>query len=342
MLICACVLAGFCTDTCLPVSYAGRVAQENVAIMRICVIANPSAGGGRVRRMGPALREQIARCLPGAEVLETSAAGEAAALARQSVLEGVGRLVALGGDGTTNEILNGIMREGKALNPALELGIVSCGTGCDMARGLGWPEDPMQQIERLATASAIPSDVGQVTWMRTGSACGVSYFLNTASFGISGWVNRTMRTAGAFRLLGGKMAYFHTVLKTLARHGAQRVRLTIDDGEPVEHVLLIGAACIGPYFGGGIRIAPGALRDDARLDFVSIRHASLGRIMRHIGKIYSGRHFELPEVTLHSARVILAEPAVAEEDIPIECDGECCGSLPVRIEVLPGALRLLQ
>ena len=100
MLICACVLAGFCTDTCLPVSYAGRVAQENVAIMRICVIANPSAGGGRVRRMGPALREQIARCLPGAEVLETSAAGEAAALARQSVLEGVGRLVALGGDGT--------------------------------------------------------------------------------------------------------------------------------------------------------------------------------------------------------------------------------------------------
>lgn len=310
--------------------------------MTTCLIVNPHAGRGRLRRIWPRLQARLQSGMGPVETLETSAPAEATALTAEALRRGATRVIAIGGDGTANEVLNGFFESGQLIQPEAALGVISCGTGSDFARTIGWPADPLQQAERLAKASPQPTDMGRVVFTDGADASPDRYFLILASFGLSGRINREVNEGRVFRSLGGQVAYFHAVLKTLISHRAHAIRLSADGRDLGTQELLTATVCNGRFVGGGMFMAPGASIEDGLLDAVTVANTPFLRVLRNIPKLYSGRHVDLPEVSTYRVKEFRAEPANPGDETFVETDGDIVGRLPAVFQVVPSALRVLR
>jgi len=302
--------------------------------MAVGVVVNPAAGGGRLSAVWPELRGMLEARLGPLSVLETKRSGEGRELAVQHVRDGARLVIAAGGDGTANEVVDGLLLAGGGP----ELGVISVGTGRDFVRTLGGHGDPKAAVEAIGSGRTRRIDAGRVTYRADDGTTGVRHFLNVASLGVSGPTVRAVNRSKQGKAVHGKAAfYYHTVMELL-KYRPQDVRVRFEDGETIDVRTALVVAANGRYFGSGMMIAPEAAIDDGQFDVLVYRAEGKLRMVLDFNMIYRGAHVSLPRVTIKRCRWFEVEP-VGDAAI-VEVDGESPGRIPARFEVVPGALML--
>jgi YegS/Rv2252/BmrU family lipid kinase len=304
--------------------------------MKTVVIANPRAGGGKVGRRWARLQTAITAALGPAEPRFTEGSGHATTLTRQALAEGFERVLVVGGDGTVNEVVNGFFGDdGSSLAPECVLGVISAGTGGDFARSVGLCDLPTERL--LAEATVAPADVGRAELMGHDGRMVTRHFLNISSLGSSGvvvdMVNHTTKRFGA------KASFLWGTVKGLLRYENQPMRVRVD-GEVHEGLVNIVAIANGRYFGGAMKVAPGALVDDGLFDVVIVGDVGLGAFLGVSRKLYRGEHLGHPAIRVFQAREVSVE-TLGTQPVLLDMDGEQPGRLPVSYRILPGALKLM-
>lgn len=304
--------------------------------MSVGVVVNPAAGGGRLSAAWPQLAQMLEAKLGPLSVLQTQHAGQGRELAVQHVRNGAALVIAAGGDGTANEVVDGLLLAGGGP----ELGVISVGTGRDFIRTLGGHADLSAAVDAIGSGRTRRIDAGRVTYRADDGTTGARHFLNVASLGVSGPTVRAVNRSKQGRAVHGKAAfYYHTVMELL-KYRSQDVRVRFDDGEVVDVRTALIVAANGRYFGSGMMIAPDATIDDGHFDALVYRAEGKLRMILDFNLIYRGAHVSLPRVKLKRCRWFEVEPTGHGDDAIIEVDGESPGRIPARFEVMAGALTL--
>jgi diacylglycerol kinase (ATP) len=289
------------------------------------VIVNPTAGGGRAARALPWLRERL-DLRPEARIEITARQGDAEALAADAADAGHDRIIVIGGDGTVQEVVNGLL----AGSAPPELGIVPLGSGNDLARSLGLPAElgsawrvAMGRVMRRTDVARARNGDGTERWF--GSAGGIGFDAQVAA---------AMIDRGGWQ--AGRAGYLLTTLNELRRFSNRPLRLTVD-GFSSDHQVLLVAIANGAYYGGGMRIAPEARPDDGMLDICIVGDISRMTAIRQLPNLYRGTHVRHPQVSLAKGRNIEVDGDAATR---VHLDGEPFGGLPLSVSVVPGALEV--
>lgn len=302
---------------------------------RIAVIVNPVSAGGRTGRRWPALHATMREVLDDFTVFTTQYRDHATVLTKQALRSGYTRIVSVGGDGTHHEILNGFFDGYLPINPAASLAIVPQGTGSDLARTLGIAKS-RDAIEMIRHGRSMQIDIGRVTFTRWDGEPGVRYFINIADFGIGGAI--VQRIEGSKRRLGTTLAYLWGLLRTLATFKPQHLTLQIG-GALIEGDFLDVIVANGQYYGGGIRVARSARLDSGHFEVICVPQVPFWEALPNLLKLYDGSFVENPRwaKTFQASRIVAQSP----EKVLIDLDGEGPGTLPLAIEILPAALKLV-
>lgn len=299
------------------------------------VVINPAARGGEVGRNLSAIREQIARLLPGATVHLTGGQGGARQIAQREASAGAGVIVAMGGDGTLSEVVDGVLSSG-AQPGSVALGLLPAGTGGDFKRLLREPFGLEVLSRQIRDESPPLIDAGRIELRDDAGGVTSRHFVNIASFGIAGLIDRIVNRSS--KRLGGKTTFLLATLQAAAQYRPARIRLRVDNDDVGVFDINNIAVANGRYFGGGMFIAPRALLNDGLLDVVILPHEPIHRGLRTLRHIYRGDHLDRSPVRYARGRVI---EATLEGENPawVDVDGEAPGFAPLRIEVVSNALR---
>jgi len=329
---------------------------------RPLVIVNPSAGSGRTGRDLSHLLVGIRGAVGEVDVAETRRRGDATAHGAAAARERRLLVIGLGGDGTLDEIVNGMLgapggprtAAGAATSAASAaaqvpaLGIVGTGTGGDYGRSLGIPHELGAYLAALQGGADRAVDVGWARFPDLGGRTVERHWINVLSAGVGGLVDRYTAAAPAF--LGGRVAYAQATVRAIVTCRRVRLRCRYTDPEGARRELLLHAhavaVCNGRTFGGGMNIAPMARLDDGLLEVVVFQTRTRWRLVRKLGTVYRGTHILEPGVEHFTCRELEMGP----EDwpprrpraglFPLDVDGDALGDVPVTAGVARGALRV--
>jgi YegS/Rv2252/BmrU family lipid kinase len=254
-------------------------------------------------------------------------AGHLTDLAREAAGSGA-LLVVVGGDGSVNEVVNGVAGSGA------EIAILASGTGQDFGRTYGIPTRFDDAVRVALAGSARTVDVGRVRYRTDHGAEAERLFVNVGSVGMSGAV--AARANASSKALGGRVTFFSALTRVFLGWKNTDVTVTFDDGvrRGRMHDVIVAN---GRWHGGGMKLAPDARPDDGLFDLVLIGDVTKIDFLTTAPKLYRGSHVTHPRVeVLRSAAVAID----AEEPLPIEIEGEPVGTTPARFEIVPGALRV--
>lgn len=303
------------------------------------VIVNPTAAHGAVGREWPRLRSyMLSRGLAFVDSL-TEAPGHATELARDATRAGYSTVVAVGGDGTVNEVVNGLVDGhdvGSNRAPQSALGLISRGTGCDLVRTLGMRrvQDAVSVLaDRQATTTI---DLGEILMERNGQQTR-RLFVNVAGFGFDGEVvNGLLMSERNAKQMGGTIPYLLQVGRLILAYRAKNFRSRIDE-ERAEGKRTGIFACNGRFFGGGMKVAPGADVSDGLFDVVTIDALPPLGLLARVPAIYTGWHVRMTAVKVQRAREVHVD---TEDHLLLQADGELIGEAPATIRILPRALEV--
>lgn len=310
--------------------------------LRPLLVVNPRSGGGRTGRTFGDIRHSIEASLGPVDVEMTERPGHGIELARAAVEAGHSLVVAVGGDGTLNEVCSGVMAAGE-MGQAARVGLIAQGTGGDFRRTLGIEHRLDRYLEALSSGRERKMDVGRFRYRAPDGSRRERCFINILSAGMGGLVDRYVARAPS--VVGGKAAYFLASLGALVSCRVGRLRCqTTRQGKTEDKRLstYLVAICNGRYFGSGMMVAPMAAPDDGAFEVVSLGAPSKTAFALSSRKIYSGSHMSDPGVEHFSCdRIDLdLENEDARDVFLLDVDGEPLGGLPVSIELVPGALTL--
>ena len=291
------------------------------------IIVNPTAGGGRAGRLVPWLRERLAT-RPEIRLEVTGRPGEAEALAAAALREGRGRVVAVGGDGTVQEVVNGLCHAADAM---ASLGIVPVGSGNDLARSLALPSDPAEAWRAAIGRVTRSIDVARAT----NGAGRERSFASAGGIGFDAQVAAAMTDRRGWR--ASRAGYLLTAIAELRRFENRPVRVRLDGAEPIIGPAFMVAFANGAFYGGGMRIAPDARVDDGLLDVCVVADISRLTALGQVPNLYRGTHVRHAAVTMHRAVTIEIEGA---DGTTAHLDGEPFGGLPLRVTLEPGRLEV--
>lgn len=303
------------------------------------IIVNPTSAGGDTARIWAKTASEVHRHLGAFAVEFTRAPGHGKQIALDAAKQGRKLIVACGGDGTINEVANGILESGEQA----ELGILPSGTGGDFRRTFNISINPAQAAADLKNGKTETIDVGRVTFVDENGVSVSHYFLGVASFGISTSVINRVKADKPFawlpRAISGRAGFAWSTLQTTLEMKHTRALVTLDDGREREVSVVNFCIANARYFGGGMKIAPDAKLDDGLFDVVMIGEISSAKILANSYKLYAGTHLDVAEVHHAHARKVVVKPA-ADEKIRFETDGELPGFLPAVFEIAPRALKI--
>ena len=296
------------------------------------VIVNPVGSGGRVRRLWPELQQVLRESGLEFSAELTERPWHAAEIARRALDQGFRHFVAVGGDGTVHEVLNGLVVDG-TIDPAVSLSIVTGGTGCDLVRILGVPRDPVQAARGVAGGHVRRLDIGELHCQRAGKPHR-RYFVNVAGLGFDGEVcDRVNRSSKA---IGGTIPYLSSLVFTLFAYRNKDVVLKFD-GQSQSGTYNSVVVCNGQYFGGGMWICPPAVPDDDIFDVVILKDLNNLEFLANVSRVYKGTHLSHPKVQHFQAAEISVE---SRQRMFIQAEGEVVGEAPATFRILPSALNL--
>ncbi len=297
----------------------------------IKVILNPVAGQGYGAKIEPELRRLLQAEGLNFDLVRTARPWHAAELAEQAIGDGFETIVAAGGDGTTNEVVNGLMAASEN-GASGTLGIIPVGSGSDFANTAGVPPHLPGACHRLANGQTRTMDVGRVTL--PGQA--PRYFDNTVNVGFGGAVTLEARKVKRLR---GIALYLPVVLKVIfLYYKAPSVTIEYDEQELALRAVMISVAN-GPREGGGFYVAPQAQPDDGLFDLCIVREVSRLAMLGLVPHFMKGTHVGREPVTMARARrVTISSP----DDLVAHMDGEvlCTDSHRIEFEILPRRLRV--
>ena len=300
--------------------------------MKTVAIVNPTAGYRRARRVWPRLLASLGE--PGARVATwwTEWPGHAETLAARARREGFDRVVAVGGDGTLLEVVNGLWWESRGLQPSV--GVVPFGTGCDYLRSFDLGPTLRDQVMTALGEATLRVSVGEVRLQGLDGQPRQRVFVNVLGLGFDARVITRFRQQ-RFRL-PGKMAYFVSGLKELRRLTHHRITGTLD-GRGLSTDAMLVAIGLGRYFGGGMMITPGASPESGHFHVVLAQKLSRLELLGLLPGLYFGKHLDHPRVTAAYAGQITLN---ADPPAYVEAEGEVEGTTPIEVAIRPRALRI--
>lgn len=288
--------------------------------MELALIVNPAAGGGRVRRRWPELELELRRRGVNWQTFWTEDAGHGTALAKAACREGYDAVIAVGGDGTLNEVVNG------TAGTDVPVGLIPLGTGVDFSRTAGLPTSPDKALDIILSGNIRRVDLGVVN---------DRYFCNVAGTGFDATVADRVNRSGKKR--GGYIPYLQAVFQTLFTYRNTPLKVSVDD-TTYETKSLLMAVANGRYYGGGFMICPDAELSDGRFDVCIVGDVDKLTTMLLLPSTLKGGHRDHPKVTFARARRVVVE---GPSELRIQADGELIGSLPASFEMKQAALPML-
>ncbi|XP_073025890.1 sphingoid long-chain bases kinase 2, mitochondrial isoform X2 [Primulina eburnea] len=311
----------------------------------IVFVVNPRGANGRTgkewKKLLPYLQSRLgSEC----NICESLTAGPCHAIdiTREAIREGADAIIAVGGDGTLHEVVNGFFWGGKPVanndSTALHttaLGLIPLGTGSDFARTLGWKNDPYDSIDRIAKGMRSHIDVGFIS----GERGEPHYFINVADAHLSAKAGYYASRYKKF----GNLCYVIGALQAFFSHHNQDLRIKVDDGD-WEVFSQVTALCIGnaKYFGGGMKISPNADPSSGDFEVVILQDFKWYDFVLKLHKLYNGTHLSVNNVSSRRACSIEVQEIVRSGDIFVQSDGEHLGFLPRKFSILPGAIEMIR
>jgi diacylglycerol kinase (ATP) len=293
-------------------------------------LVNPASANGSTGRRWPELaRRAAAAGLEGA-TLFSERPGHLAELAREAALDGAELLVVVGGDGSVNEVANGLAGLGR--QP--EVAVVPRGTGWDFSRTFGIPRKIDDAVQVALEGDVRTIDLGRASYRAWDGSDATTSFANVASAGMSGAIAK--RANETTKALGGKASYLWATFAVFSGWAATEIEVAVD-GERRAGPMFDVVVANGRFFGGGLEICPDAEPDDGLFDVLTIGDVTKRDLVQTMPKMYRGTHLPHPKAELLRGSSVTV---TSETPLPIELDGEQPGTTPVTFEVAAGALRL--
>jgi len=309
---------------------------------QLCLIVNPRSGAGATGQRLDELRREADRWFAQWVLRTTEGPGHATQLAAEAVSEGFGVVVAVGGDGTASETVNGLFEEDHIRDPDVVFTTIPAGTGSDLVRTLRVPKDFEAALRIAATGETRPSDVAHVVYTPPGTdETEGRICVNVAGFGLSGEV--VLRANQSSKRFGGTATFLGASMRSLAAYRPAHARVIWTGEDGADHTwegsLLTAFVANGAYCGGGMWVGRGGSMQDGLLDLVLVPRLPLHKALVNFPRLYMGTTERTAGVMRE--RIVSLE-AESEGVVPVllDVDGEQPGGLPIRIRVLPGVLKI--
>jgi YegS/Rv2252/BmrU family lipid kinase len=294
-------------------------------------LVNPASNNGSTGKRWPELAHRAAQLGLQGETLFSDRPGHLIELAERATRDGAEVVVAVGGDGTLNEVVNGLMRGGATA----ELATIPLGTGMDFIRTYSIPNRFEDAVRTALSTTTRTIDVGRVSYRTWGGEAAERYVANVGSVGMSAAV--AQRANGMSKALGGKTTFFYALVRVFLEWENTQVRVELEGGEVREARMHDVIVANGRWHGGAMLLAPDAEPDDGLFDVVLIGDINKRDFVTTSPKIYKGTYVRHPKVDVLRATAVTVD---APERLPIELDGEQVGTTPARFEIVPRALRV--
>lgn len=305
------------------------------------VIVNPKSAGGSTRERWSAVASDLRAHFGPFTVAFTKCEGDGIRLAETAAKAGREFIIACGGDGTINEVANGILNSGCDA----ELGILPSGTGGDFRRSIDMPTSPRDAARALREGKTRTIDAGKVTFETDEGETVSRHFLNISSVGLAASIIERVKGNSALEWLPasgvrGRAAFALSALQEFAGLDAFRIRVKFDHDKEADISTLSFCVANARFFGGGMKIAPDAKLNDGFFDIINIGDIKTAKVILNAYTLYSGTHIGLAEVKSRKAKRIEIKAIDSAKQPRMEIDGELNGTLPAVYEIIPNALRL--
>jgi len=299
------------------------------------VILNPVAGNGRAAKQWTSIHRLLQEAGIEFDHTTSTARGDATNIARDIIKQGGRHIIGIGGDGTNNEILNGIMQSSVPTS-SITYGVIPVGTGNDWIRTHQIPKNARKAIQLIKAGKTRLQDVGLVTYTSEGQQK-ERYFMNVAGMCYDAICVKASEDRGIFA--SNKILYLYLLFSCLRGFVAPRGRVFFDGKTDEDNYYLINVG-VCRYSGGGMQLVPHSIPDDGQFALTLARNLSKSEVIRATPLLYNGNAGKHPKVDLYYAKSIRVE-APTSEPILLEVDGEFLGGTPVEFTLLEKALNVI-
>lgn len=310
--------------------------SSEMAKDRWIAIVNPNAGVRKAGQEWPAVSDLLSNAGVDFRSAFTEFPGHADQLVAEAIKEGFRNVIVAGGDGTLNEVANGIFKQPYCEPSEITVGMIPIGSGNDWCRTLGIPIQFRESVEIIREKRTLLQDVGKVQYSYDEQSC-IRYFLNVAGLGYDALVAHKTNLQ-KLKGMGGPLSYLYFVFASLLQFRFPDAVVTIDGCEVFRGDLFSMNVGICKYSGNGMMQVPYAIPDDGLLDVTLIRKTSKLTAIRYATKLYDGTLVNLPIVSTYRGKIVTVE---SSKQIFMEVDGESVGYTPFTFGILPQALRVV-
>jgi YegS/Rv2252/BmrU family lipid kinase len=303
------------------------------------IIVNPKSGNGRGKKVGELLALKLKNdSAAGIKLVVTKHANEATMLTRLAISDGAGLIIAVGGDGTIHEVINGFFNNGKVINEDCHLGIINCGTGAGLAGTMKLPESIEDQLLIALGNKTKWIDIGMIQYTDEQGESVKRHFISECQTGIGG---KVASSVGPFlKHFGGTLGFGISALFQAVTMKARKVEVVMDEKMEYSGRLIGLVVGNGSECAGGMKLTPGAKTDDGKLDLLLIHNMNMLQRLVSLKKVYTGSHIYTPNFSLKRAGKI---EVTTSFPWPLEVDGEVIGSIgerTLKVHVIPKALKI--
>jgi diacylglycerol kinase (ATP) len=290
--------------------------------LRAKIIVNPEAGRGKAEKAIPVIRKMFASSKTEFDIYVTKGPGDATNEANRAVQQGYDSVISAGGDGTANEVVNGIAGHD------VTLGIIPCGSGNDLAISMEIPESIDQACEVILKGKTRKRDLGRVI---------DRYFANAVGIGFDAAVAKTVNRCLKSCPVRGIPLYTLAIFKTLLQYKGCEACVTIDNEPAINLQPLLIAVGIGKTYGGGIPIVPYAIPDDGLYDVCTVEAVSSLEVIAKLPKALKGTHINDPKARLARGKSVRVQLSTV---MPLHMDGEVFEADSMEFSIIPGGLEV--
>jgi YegS/Rv2252/BmrU family lipid kinase len=298
-------------------------------------IVNLTAGGGKTKKDWPLIAQILQKEGIRYEPFFTERRLHASIIARTKIKEGYSKIIVVGGDGTMNEVINGVFAQRRIHTTGVMLGMISVGTGNDWAKTFNIPSDYEGAVRTIKQQKTFIQDAGLVTYQRNGKMWN-RYFINIAGMGFGARVverSNIMKTRGK----SGPLLYFYNIFTSLMGYRSKKAVIEIDGTSYNRKIFSLNVG-IGKYNGGGMIQVPHAVADDGLYSITLIKKIGKLNVIANIGRLYNGNIVNHSKVETYMAKNV---QIAGSPLLQLETDGETLGHLPVSFQIIPRSVRVI-